>query len=100
MSLYCDSARQLARAEADYLRAPEERDPRCYVCDEAYDADAGEELHLDEAVALGLASPEIVCPTCAAAAREALALEHAMRELGRLRWQWQKRAMLAAGVLA
>lgn len=94
------SDRDFLRAEADYLRPPTERDPVCPCCCEAYDADEGEELPLDAAVSLGLASVEIVCPACARDAVESLALEHAMCELGRLRWRWQQRAMRAAGVLA
>lgn len=57
------------RAEADYLRPPTERAPRCPCCREAYDPDEGEELTGDDAAHVGLPAGEIVCPDCAADAR-------------------------------
>lgn len=92
--------RDYLRAERDYLRPPSERAPQCPHCAESYDPDAGEELHADEAACLRLSAGEVVCPTCAAAALEDLAMLHAMRELGRLGWEWQKRAIRAAGGVA
>ena len=62
--------RDFARAEADYLRPPTERAPRCPHCREAYDADHGEELSAAEAAHLGLPAGEVVCPDCKVVARE------------------------------
>ena len=76
------------------------RSPRCPCCVEPFDADAGVELHADEAALLRLPADAVVCPSCAADAREDLAMLFAQRELGRLRWRWQQRAIRAAGGVA
>ena len=78
--------RDFARAEADYLRPPTERAPRCPHCREGFDPEACDELSADAAAALGLRAGDVVCPVCADAARADAALMAAITFAARETW--------------
>ena len=92
--MYPTTDRDFARAEADYLRPPTERAPRCPHCREGFDPEACDELTADAAAALGLRAGEVVCPDCAGAARADAALMAAITYSARETWLlWGSKAV-------